>query len=63
MRRGRRTAGTLRTQGDSRTARGGRGPEEGKPTVQLIGSYPRVRGGGRFLAWTQDDLTSLFGGF
>lgn len=40
---------------------------EGKPIVQLIGSraggYARVRGGGRILAWTQDNLTRLFGGF
>ncbi|MBU0587146.1 MAG: TIR domain-containing protein [Gammaproteobacteria bacterium] len=40
---------------------------EGKPIVQLIGSragaYTRVRGGGRILAWTQDNLSRLFGGF
>lgn len=40
---------------------------EGKPIVQLIGSragtYTRVKGGGRILAWTQDNLTRLFGGF
>ncbi len=40
---------------------------EGKPIVQLIGSregvYTRVRGGGRILVWTQDNLTRLFGGF
>lgn len=39
---------------------------EGKPIVQLIGSrvggYVRVRGGGRVLAWTQDNLTRLFSG-
>lgn len=39
---------------------------EGKPIVQLIGSrtvgYSRVRGGSRLLAWTQDNLTRLFGG-
>lgn len=39
---------------------------EGKPIVQLIGSrnggYTRVRGGGRILAWTQDNLFKLFGG-
>lgn len=39
---------------------------EGKPTVQLIGSqtagYTRVKGGGRLVAWTQDNLTRLFGG-
>lgn len=38
---------------------------EGKPIVQLIGrragGYTRVRGGGRVLAWTQDNLTKLFG--
>lgn len=38
---------------------------EGKPVVQLIGSraggYTRVKGGGRILAWTQDNLTRLFG--
>lgn len=39
---------------------------EGKPIVQLIGSregsFTRVPGGGRILAWTQDNLTRLFGG-
>lgn len=39
--------------------------EEGKPIVQLIGSrasgYTRVKGAGRVLAWTQDNLTKLFG--
>ena len=38
---------------------------EGKPVVQLIGSrgsgYTRVKGGGKVLAWTQDNLTKLFG--
>ena len=38
---------------------------EGKPIVQLIGNraggYTRVSGGGRILAWTQRNLTRLFG--
>ncbi|WP_310347114.1 TIR domain-containing protein [Pelomonas aquatica] len=38
---------------------------EGKPVVQLIGSrslgYTRVKGAGKVLAWTQDNLTKLFG--
>lgn len=38
---------------------------EGKPIVQLIGSrgsgYTRVKGAGRVVAWTQDNLTRLFG--
>lgn len=38
---------------------------EGKPIVQLIGSresgYTRVKGAGRVLAWTKDNLTKLFG--
>ncbi|GKT19920.1 TIR domain-containing protein [Acidovorax sp. SUPP2522] len=39
---------------------------EGKPIVQLVGSrvgrYARVQGGGRVMAWTQANLTRLFGG-
>lgn len=38
---------------------------EGKPIVQLIGSrdggYTRMRGAGKILTWTQDNLTRLFG--
>lgn len=38
---------------------------EGKPIVQLIGSkgagYTRVKGAGRVMAWTQVNLTKLFG--
>ena len=38
---------------------------EGKPIVQLIGSrgsgYTRVKGAGRVVAWTQYNLTKLFG--
>lgn len=40
--------------------------EEGKPIVQLIGrresGYTRVKGAGRVMAWTQNNLTKLFGG-
>lgn len=39
--------------------------DEGKPIVQLIGSrgsgYTRLKGAGRVVAWTQDNLTKLFG--
>lgn len=39
--------------------------DEGKPIVQLIGSrasgYTRVKGAGRVMAWTQNNLTKLFG--
>jgi len=39
--------------------------DEGKPIVQLIGSrgspYTHVKGAGRLMAWTQDNLTKLFG--